>query len=122
MLVLSRKVDEQILIGDDIKITVVKIRNNQIRLGISAPRDVRVLRGELAAPTDAAAPSTGDADSGNEVSDVQWTIDIDADSELGRAVSPGHNRVEGLFAGKARMSSTQDHLRAKPLGNFFTAP
>lgn len=47
MLVLTRKIDEQILIGDDIKITVIKIRNNQIRLGISAPRDVRVLRGEL---------------------------------------------------------------------------
>lgn len=47
MLVLTRKLDEQILIGDNVKITVIKVRNNQVRLGISAPRDVRVLRGEL---------------------------------------------------------------------------
>ncbi|EMI55657.1 carbon storage regulator [Rhodopirellula sallentina] len=47
MLVLSRKLKEQIKIGDDITITVVKLRNNQIRLGIEAPRDVRVMRAEL---------------------------------------------------------------------------
>jgi carbon storage regulator CsrA len=47
MLVLTRKIDEQIKIGDDITITVIKLRNNQIRLGIEAPRDVRVLRAEL---------------------------------------------------------------------------
>ena len=47
MLVLTRKIDEQIKIGDDITITVIKLRNNQIRLGIDAPREVRVLRAEL---------------------------------------------------------------------------
>lgn len=47
MLVLTRKIDEQIKIGDDITITIIKLRNNQIRIGIDAPRDVRVLRGEL---------------------------------------------------------------------------
>lgn len=47
MLVLTRKLNEQIKIGNDITITVIKLRNNQIRLGIDAPRDVRVLRAEL---------------------------------------------------------------------------
>ncbi|MEM6980300.1 MAG: carbon storage regulator [Planctomycetota bacterium] len=47
MLVLTRKLDETIVIGDNIEITVLRIRNNQIRLGIKAPRDVRVMRGEL---------------------------------------------------------------------------
>lgn len=47
MLVLTRKIDEKIKIGDDITITVIKLRNNQIRLGIDAPREVRVLRAEL---------------------------------------------------------------------------
>ena len=47
MLVLTRKADEQILIGDDIKITLVRIRGNSVRIGIDAPRDVRVMRGEL---------------------------------------------------------------------------
>lgn len=48
MLVLTRKANEQILIGDDIKITLVRVRGNSVRVGIEAPRDVRVVRGELA--------------------------------------------------------------------------
>lgn len=48
MLVLSRKLNQEIVIGDGIKITVLKIKGNTIRLGIDAPRDVRVIRGELA--------------------------------------------------------------------------
>jgi carbon storage regulator CsrA len=47
MLVLTRKTDEQILIGNDIKITLVRVRGNHVRIGIDAPRDVRIVRGEL---------------------------------------------------------------------------
>ncbi len=47
MLVLTRKANEQIQIGDDIKITLVRIRGNTVRIGIEAPRDIRVVRGEL---------------------------------------------------------------------------
>ncbi len=47
MLVLSRKQNQEIIIGDNIKITVVKIKGNTVRLGIEAPREVNVLRGEL---------------------------------------------------------------------------
>ena len=47
MLVLTRKIQEQIRIGNDIVITVLEFRGNAIRLGIKAPRDVRVMREEL---------------------------------------------------------------------------
>ncbi len=47
MLILSRRPGESITIGDDIVITVVSVNGNQIRLGINAPRDVRVLREEI---------------------------------------------------------------------------
>ena len=47
MLVLSRKQSQQILIGTDISITIVKIDGNQVRLGIAAPRQVPILRAEL---------------------------------------------------------------------------
>ena len=47
MLILSRRVGECITIGNDIVIKVVEISGNQIRLGIDAPREVRVLRGEI---------------------------------------------------------------------------
>lgn len=47
MLVLSRHVDEVIAIGDDITITVVRISDDKVRLGIDAPRDIPVHRGEV---------------------------------------------------------------------------
>lgn len=47
MLVLTRKLDQQIQIGDGIVVTVLQVKGNTVKIGISAPRDVRVLRGEL---------------------------------------------------------------------------
>ncbi len=47
MLVLSRKAGEQLVIGDQIVITVQRIAGNRITLGIEAPREVRIRRGEL---------------------------------------------------------------------------
>ena len=47
MLVLSRKPLQSIMIGSDIKITVVKVDRNQVRIGIEAPPDVTILRDEL---------------------------------------------------------------------------
>ena len=48
MLVLSRKMQQQIQIGDNITITVVRVTGKSVRIGISAPQDVRVMRSELA--------------------------------------------------------------------------
>ena len=47
MLVLSRKPGEKIHIGDDITVCLVEVSGNRVRIGIEAPDDVRVLRGEL---------------------------------------------------------------------------
>ncbi len=47
MLVLTRKVDQSIIIGDDIKIIVVDVRGDQVKIGIEAPRDVSVHREEI---------------------------------------------------------------------------
>ena len=47
MLVLARKPNESIVIDGGIKITVVEIRGNQIRLGIEAPKEVGIMREEL---------------------------------------------------------------------------
>ena len=48
MLVLSRKPGETLQVGRDITITVVEIKGNRVRLGIDAPKDVAVVRTELA--------------------------------------------------------------------------
>ena len=47
MLVLSRKEGEQLVIGDNIVLTVNRISGNRVAIGIEAPREVRIVRGEL---------------------------------------------------------------------------
>ena len=49
MLVLTRKQNETIKIGDDIVVNVLRIKGNTVRLGIDAPKNIRVVRGELPA-------------------------------------------------------------------------
>lgn len=56
MLVLSRKIRERIIINDQIVISVIRIEGQQVRLGIEAPRDVRIVREEIA---DVPAPTPG---------------------------------------------------------------
>jgi carbon storage regulator len=50
MLVLSRKVGEEVVIGEGIRVRVLAIQGNQIRLGFVAPRDVQIHREELLQP------------------------------------------------------------------------
>lgn len=47
MLVLSRKLSEQIVIGEDVIITIVQIDRGKVRLGIEAPRDRDVMRADI---------------------------------------------------------------------------
>lgn len=61
MLVLTRKLNEQIQIGNDITITIVRVKGNTVRVGIEAPRDVRIIRAEL--------PEAADVDSNTQAAD-----------------------------------------------------
>ena len=47
MLVLSRKAGQKLQIGDNVTITILEVHGNTVRVGIEAPRAIRVLRGEL---------------------------------------------------------------------------
>ena len=47
MLVLTRKVQEVIKVGDNITITIIRVKGQSVRVGIEAPQDVKVLRAEL---------------------------------------------------------------------------
>jgi len=49
MLVITRKTDESILIGEDIEIVVLELGKDKVKFGVKAPRDVKVMRSELVA-------------------------------------------------------------------------
>ncbi|MEQ3697625.1 MAG: carbon storage regulator CsrA [Pseudomonadales bacterium] len=47
MLIISRRCGESFIIGDDVKITVLSVKGNQIRIGIDAPKETTILREEV---------------------------------------------------------------------------
>ena len=47
MLILTRRVDESLVIGDNVTVTILGVKGNQVRIGVDAPRDVTVHREEL---------------------------------------------------------------------------
>lgn len=47
MLILTRKMGETLLVGDNVEITVLNIRGNQVKLGVKAPQDISVHRQEI---------------------------------------------------------------------------
>ncbi|CAI8164350.1 MAG: Carbon storage regulator [Cellvibrionales bacterium UBA7375] len=47
MLILTRRVGETLVIGDDVNVTVLGVRGNQVRLGVNAPKEVAVHREEI---------------------------------------------------------------------------
>lgn len=60
MLVLTRKADQKIQIGPNVTITVIEVKGRYVRLGIEAPRDVRIVRSEIAdSPPPVTYPAEG---------------------------------------------------------------
>ena len=47
MLILTRRVGESLMVGDDITVTVLGVKGNQVRIGVNAPKDVAVHREEI---------------------------------------------------------------------------
>lgn len=78
MLVLTRKLQEKIRIGDSVTITVLRVKGQAVRIGIEAPREVRVVRGELTL-------SENQADNG----DCEATIVVENSAPLVPAAGSG---------------------------------
>jgi carbon storage regulator len=76
MLVLTRKTNQSIMIGDDIEVSILSVAGDKVRIGIDAPRDIAVFRKEVYIAIDEGSAPAGDsADSGSG--------DDSIDSELG---------------------------------------
>jgi carbon storage regulator len=56
MLILTRRLGETLMIGDDVQVTVLGIKGNQVRIGVAAPKEVGVYREEIYARIKAEAP------------------------------------------------------------------
>ncbi len=65
MLVLTRKVEESIVIGDDVEIMVLGVSGDKVRIGINAPREVEVFRKEVKDSRDGNGGDGGDQAPGN---------------------------------------------------------
>ena len=78
MLVLTRKLNQEILIGDNVKITVLKVKGNTVRLGIEAPREVRIVRGELPVESEPTLETTKEEVQANIT--VMFSDHVDHDS------------------------------------------
>ena len=130
MLVLTRKLNEEIMIGDDIKVTLIRVKGNTVRIGIEAPRDVRIIRGELEA-------LVTDTELELEVADGQVTRREEAfahpvaanqvaANRLQAAVptKPSRNRIPSepqLFVGTVKKSGADPMLTRAPLADFVSA-
>jgi carbon storage regulator CsrA len=99
MLVLTRKLQEQIKIGDNIVVTILQVRGQAVRVGIDAPRTVRVLRAELANTEPPASP-TDRPSRGFE------PIGEDAIKKLVAPARPLSSRLQARRAPSARLTSS----------------
>lgn len=105
MLVLTRKLQEKICIGNDITVTILRVKGQQVRIGIEAPRDVRVIRGEL-------PPMTKDHEenptTGREPATVRFEIE-------GSLVSDGNtdsaDEDTTVLAGRGKPAAMQHFVR-----------
>jgi len=88
MLVLSRQRDETIMIGDEVEITVVDIRGDKVRLGITAPRHIQVHRKEVYE----AIKRENQQAAGLKPQDVSEAVQAGPPPDPGGAVGPDENK------------------------------
>jgi len=134
MLILTRKPGESLFIGESVKITVMEIKGNQIRIGIDAPKELRIYREEIylqiieenkmasdvsAAGTLGPIAFSGGADSGSGGEDDDSAAGRPVTGGLGKlVVKPvsGLNSMKGRFANKD--NKTEVSLETQKLGQF----
>lgn len=80
MLVLTRKVDEGIIIGDNIKIRVIAVEGNKVKLGVVAEKDIPIIREEILESVKNENLSAGQVDDTN----LDWNVVMPREDKTGR--------------------------------------
>jgi carbon storage regulator CsrA len=78
MLVLTRKLQQQIKIGEQITVTILRVKGSTVRVGVQAPREVRVIRGEL--PKEAQAVEDSASEEGTI---IEFRVPVEALADRG---------------------------------------
>lgn len=114
MLVLTRKLDEAIQIGDNIKITVLRVKGNTVRIGIEAPKHIKVIRDELerviasdllASPASTASPSFA-----SPINRIESYVDQSQNVVTAVVDSPEPSSTR-MFVGKLTVSTGKSELK-----------
>jgi len=103
MLVLSRKTDETIIIDGGIRVTVVSIRGNQVRLGIEAPGSVKIFREELC---------LSGRDAREQTQKGPRSLAAPSCRHVGQAVGAGQTAAEGGESDERSETPYRPHARA----------
>jgi carbon storage regulator CsrA len=88
MLVLTRKLQQQIKIGDEVVVTILRVKGNTVRVGVQAPRDVRVIRGELPKHGDQGEMTEILVEEDIEISNLGAEMDDQANAPAEEALKP----------------------------------
>jgi carbon storage regulator CsrA len=119
MLVLTRKSQEKIQIGDNITITILRVKGQTVRVGIDAPRSTKVIRGELP-PMVAGATAIAPSDDNDSAGDHEMAIELPA------SISPRrHAEVEEVrdsVSVRRRPLARFAAPALKKMANFTTQP
>jgi carbon storage regulator len=83
MLILTRRIGEALMIGEDVTITVLSVKGNQVRLGVTAPREVAVHREEVFQRLHAGEDADGDSAAAGTDADVETDVEADTDADGG---------------------------------------
>lgn len=98
MLVLTRKQKESIKIGDSITITILRVQGQSVRIGIEAPREVRVVRGELTASKPAAEPADETAAAESQVIEFRFSPSSEDSGSTDASPRPARGPLASLMA------------------------
>lgn len=102
MLILSRKIGQSVLVGDNVTVTVLKVHGSSVRIGIEAPNDVRILRAELPERQ----PDNGEDDSPQDHRKSPQPVDTQAVSDDGKAARhPPRHSADTLNGNAAENTS-----------------